>query len=169
MKIAQKHATALTIWTFFVVGISGALIFFGIKSKPLILSHEYIGLVFLASVVLHSLANFRAFTSYFSIKKGLIFGLSFLILTAAFIAFYPNNSNSKGALIGKYESVFNSNSIAKNLDFIGVKEAKFMEFCENNRLDCSNLDQNLAQFTKANGTNPRKFLSDILSLKEAKR
>ena len=61
MKKFRSFATSLTTATFIIVGISGVMLFFNMKSLGAKLIHEYIGLAMMAVCVMHIVANFGSF------------------------------------------------------------------------------------------------------------
>ncbi|WP_304342321.1 hypothetical protein [Campylobacter ureolyticus] len=50
MKVKQKFATPIALWSFLVVGLSRVLMFIDIKTKNLVLIHEYVGLILILGV-----------------------------------------------------------------------------------------------------------------------
>lgn len=50
MKIKQKFATPIALWSFLIVGLSGILMFIDFKTKNLVLTHEYVGLILILGV-----------------------------------------------------------------------------------------------------------------------
>ena len=56
---------------FFNSWIKWGLNIYGIKTKNLILIHEYVGLILILSIFLHSIANLKPFKSYFAKEKEL--------------------------------------------------------------------------------------------------
>lgn len=88
MKISRPIATTTTIATFFLVGATGALMFFDFKNHNIKTIHEYIGIVMVLACALHIVVNFAAFKKYFTGKK-----LGFIALkhssSSSIYDFYP--------------------------------------------------------------------------------
>ena len=61
MKISKPVGTTSTIVTFVVVGITGVLMFFDIKSSGIKVLHEYVGMAMVIACVLHIMANLTPF------------------------------------------------------------------------------------------------------------
>lgn len=89
MKIKQKFETPIALWSFLIVGLSGVLMFVNIKTKSLVLIHEYVGLILILGIFLHSVANLKPFKSYFTKEKGVVFGTVFTAICVIFHLFYP--------------------------------------------------------------------------------
>lgn len=71
MKIKQKFATPITLWGFLVVGLSGVLMLIDLKTKNLVLIHDYVGLILILGIFLHSIANLKPFKAILQKKKEL--------------------------------------------------------------------------------------------------
>lgn len=84
MRPALKSwATPLVISTFLVSAVTGILLFFhagGGLVKPV---HEWLGWVMIAGGLLHTVANWKTFTNYFSRKGALAIISAGLIITIA--------------------------------------------------------------------------------------
>lgn len=46
--------------------------FIDFKTKNLVLIHEYVGLMLILGIFLHSIANLKPFKSYFTKEKGVV-------------------------------------------------------------------------------------------------
>lgn len=63
------YATALTTAIFFVVGITGVLVFFHIGDKYLMGAHEWLGMAFLLAAGLHVARHAKAFVNLMKQKR----------------------------------------------------------------------------------------------------
>lgn len=144
MKIRQSFATTPVIGTFAVIAISGILLFFHIKNKPLELIHTYIGLAFILFAVLHMAANFGGLKRYFRGNKILLNLAICVVSIAAFLGltFMPNQNSDKiskpqlnelyskisNLKIAEISQILNTNDTnlvkLKNFKNLTVKEAK---------------------------------------------
>lgn len=95
MKIKQKFATPIALWSFLVVGLSGVLMFIDLKTKNLTLIHEYVGLILILGIFLHSVANLKTFKSYFTKEKGVIFGVVFCYSLHGFLSILSTTKKDK--------------------------------------------------------------------------
>ncbi|NTW56188.1 MAG: DUF4405 domain-containing protein [Chlorobiaceae bacterium] len=84
----RSWATPLAIASFIILGVTGILMFFKIESglvKPI---HEWLSWALVAGVILHTIANWKAFTGYFS-KKPAIAIIGVGLLVTLFSVFAP--------------------------------------------------------------------------------
>ncbi len=99
-KHLQKNiATSLTAVAFFVVGISGVLMYFHLYKDYLEDLHEIIGLFFVAVVLFHVYYNFKSMKAHFKTKA---FWLGILLLTSISVVYISNTkegSNPKKAIV----------------------------------------------------------------------
>lgn len=69
MKISRPIATTTTIATFFLVGATGALMFFDFKNHNIKTIHEYISIVMVLACALHIVVNFAALKNILQAKS----------------------------------------------------------------------------------------------------
>ena len=166
MKIKQKFATPITLWGFLVVGFCGVLMFIDIKTKNLTLIHEYVGLILILGIFLHSIANLKPFKSYFTKEKGVVFGIVFIAICVVFYLFYPQPKNmKKGKILNDVLQTSLNKSVNNTLFYFDINKNIFSEFCSKNSFDCSNLDINLREFATKNSKKPNELAVEIFTLK----
>lgn len=85
MSNLRKYATPITIGSFFLMAVTGVLLFFHMNTTLNKVAHEYLGLVMIAAVALHVVLNWRAFALYF--KKPLAMGLMAVFVVALGLSF----------------------------------------------------------------------------------
>lgn len=83
MKLKREWATPLTMGAFFLMGVTGVLMFFHLDSGLGKAAHEWLGWLFIAGVALHVTVNFAAFRRHFAQGPGRWVVLGFVVLTAA--------------------------------------------------------------------------------------
>lgn len=166
MKVKQKFATPIALWSFLIVGLSGVLIFIGIKTKNLILIHEYVGLILLLGIFLHSMANLKPFKSYFTKEKGVVFGAVFIAIFVVFYLFYPQPEKiKKGKILNDVLQTSLNKSVNDTLFYFDINKNSFFKFCSKNSFDCSNLQINLKEFAIKNSKKPNELAIEIFTLK----
>ena len=166
MKIKQKFATPIALWSFLVVGLSGVLLFIDIKTKNLTLIHEYVGLILILGVFLHSIANLKPFKSYFTKEKGGVFGIVFIAICIVFYLFYPQPKNmKKGKILNDVLQTSLNKSVGDILFYFDIDKNSFLKFCSKNSFDCSNLEMNLKDFAAINSKKPNELAIEIFTLK----
>ena len=166
MKVKQKFATPIALWSFLIVGLSGVLMFIDLKTKNLVLIHEYVGLILILGIFLHSVANLKPFKSYFTKEKGVIFGVVFIAICVVFYLFYPQPKNmKKGKILNDVLQTSLNKSVDNTLFYFDINEDSFSEFCSKNSFDCSNLEMSLKEFAIKNSKKPEELAVEILTLK----
>ncbi len=86
MKVKQAWATPLTAGAFFLVAVTGVLMFFHLDSGLNKTAHEWLSWVLLIGASLHIASNFRAFKGHFRTHWGRYFMGGFaLVLALTFI------------------------------------------------------------------------------------
>jgi hypothetical protein len=91
----RQWATPLAIATFIVSAVTGILMFFHLGTGLIKPFHEWLSWALVAGVVLHTLANLKPFTAYFSKVPGigLIAGGILITLFAIFFPAAQNGGN----------------------------------------------------------------------------
>jgi len=84
MKISRKLITPYLTWTFFVIGISGILMFFHVLDGYTEVVHEFLGLLFTIFAILHTVLNWKSLKSHFKKK---IFVNSFIVVSLVSVLF----------------------------------------------------------------------------------
>jgi hypothetical protein len=86
--ISREWATPLTIGAFSLMSVTGLLMFFHAETGMNKLAHEWVGLVMVAGVAAHAIANWAAFKRYFLsgyLGRGLI-ALGLVALAGSFFS-----------------------------------------------------------------------------------
>ncbi|NTW88848.1 MAG: DUF4405 domain-containing protein, partial [Desulfobulbaceae bacterium] len=81
----KSWATPLIIATFIISAVTGVLIFFHQESGLIKPVHEWLSWALVTGGVLHTVANWKSFTNYFSRKAALAIISTGLIITIAAI------------------------------------------------------------------------------------
>ena len=94
MSVKMKSwATPLAAGTFIILAVTGILMFFKIETGYIKPVHEWLSWAMVVGVVFHTIANWKAFTAYFSRQPSLSIIAAGLIITALSV-FVP--SSEKG-------------------------------------------------------------------------
>lgn len=86
--VLRSWATPLAISTFIILAVTGILMFFKIETGLIKPFHEWLSWALVTGVVLHTIANWKAFAGYFSRKPALVIISAGLIATL-FSVFSP--------------------------------------------------------------------------------
>jgi hypothetical protein len=92
----RNYATPLSFVTFLAAGVTGVMLFLGIGSRELGDLHEWLGLVFVAAMILHFVRNWRGVLAMLSAvrAKAIVTGLG--AMAAVLIALYGFGGNGGG-------------------------------------------------------------------------
>jgi hypothetical protein len=83
--LLRNYATPLSFVTFVGVGLTGMLMFFGVRGGPLGEIHEWVGVIFVVALVFHLLRNWRGVLAMLKTPSGKWIAGVFGIVTAAVI------------------------------------------------------------------------------------
>jgi len=87
-SVLRAWATPLAISSFIILAVTGILMFFKIETGMIKHFHEWLSWAMVAGVVLHTFANWKSFTGYFSKKPALaIIGIG--MVATLFSVFAP--------------------------------------------------------------------------------
>ncbi|MBT0611510.1 DUF4405 domain-containing protein [Campylobacter hyointestinalis] len=157
MKISKPVGTTSTIVTFVVVGITGILMFFDIKSSGIKVLYEYVGMAMVIACVLHIMANLTPFKKYFVGKKLAIMSVLFTA-SVVFIAVTPNNQ--KPPFKEVYQNFTNLNLSTVETIF-GTNENLFNEYLNKNGLKFE--DISIKEFATKNNIKENDLVKALLS------
>lgn len=152
-------ATSLTTIVFFIVGLSGVMLYFKLFDSQVKELHEILGLAFVVAAVLHVFVNWKAMKNYFSKKIFISFVIVLALISGVFIS---NNlsagENPKGLVLkSMIEAPINSSLQVLNVDY-----DKAMNKLKNGNI--TNVDGNsILAIAKANKTSPFKIIAIITS------
>ena len=82
MKLKRDWVTPLVGGSFFIIAVTGILMFFHIEVGFNKVAHEWLGLLMVAAVILHIMLNFKGFQKSFENFSGKVINGIFIILLA---------------------------------------------------------------------------------------
>lgn len=121
MRISRPIATGSTIATFFIVGITGVLLFFHLDFGGVEFVHEWVGMAMIVACVLHIVVNFSPFKKFFMGKS--LFAILACLLLSAF-AVLMIQENPKQELFEHFKNA----KLSKTMEYLGTNEQKFAAF-----------------------------------------
>lgn len=121
MRISRSIATGSTVATFFIVGITGVLLFFHLDFGGVEFVHEWVGMAMIVACVLHIVVNFASFKKFFRGKS--LFMIIICLLLGAF-AILMMQENPKQELFEHFKNA----KLSKTMEYLGTNEQKFAEF-----------------------------------------
>jgi len=81
----RTYATPLSFVTFLGCAVTGLLLFFGIRSRPLGEVHEWLGIVFVVALLLHLARNWRGVTAMLTAPRAKLATGIAAILAAGYV------------------------------------------------------------------------------------
>ena len=81
----RKYATPLSFVTFLGAGLTGMLMFFGVRGGPLSEIHEWTGVVFVVALALHLARNWRGVLAMLKTPPGMAIAGGLGVVTATLI------------------------------------------------------------------------------------
>lgn len=85
-EFLRRYATPLSVVAFAVIGITGLMMFFGVRSRQLNHLHEWFGLAFVLIGLLHVFRNAKSFGIMFRQKRSKVVIAVTGIISAVFLA-----------------------------------------------------------------------------------
>lgn len=84
-EVLRRYATPLSLVAFAVIGVTGTLMFFGIRGHQLNEIHEWVGIAFVVIAILHVVRNARAFMIMLRQKRSVVTIAVLGIVSAVFV------------------------------------------------------------------------------------
>lgn len=150
-------ATSMTAFFFFVIGISGVMMYFHFFDDYVKELHEILGLVFVAVVFTHVYFHIKSFKSYFGKKVFTISAVVVLGISAMFVVNTPEGENPKKTLIiSMLDAPIESSAKVLNLDMQTLKER-----LKTNGIKISSSDVTISSIAKDNSISPFELVTKI--------
>ena len=83
--LLRTYATPVSFVSFIGVGLTGILLFFGVRGGPLGDIHEWLGIVFIVALVLHLARNWRGVLAMLSTASGKLIAGGLGVATVALV------------------------------------------------------------------------------------
>jgi hypothetical protein len=157
-KYLRESATSWTALAFFIVALSGVMMFFHFYDHYVEHLHEWLGLFFIAAVFLHVFYNFKSMKSYFTKKLFLASAVVLLGVSLIFIAGETEKKESpkKAMLQALLKAPIESSS-----KILGVSmEQSSARLIERGLIFQES--QSAEEIAKANGISPYQVISTIV-------
>jgi hypothetical protein len=152
-------ATSSTTVVFFIVGLSGVMLYFKIFDSQVKELHEILGLAFVAAAVLHVFVNWKAMKNYFKKKTFISTSVIVLAISALFISqTFNQGQNPKGLVL---KSVINA-PINTSLQVLNIDYDSALKKLENRNYKVTK-EETIMAIAKANSISPFKVIAIITS------
>lgn len=97
--ILQKPVLSPFLVTIFAaISVTGVLLFFHIKNGSIVVVHEWLGLIFVVTGLIHLILNFRQFSAYLKLRRSwiAITAAALLILVLALAGLNHKGGHNRG-------------------------------------------------------------------------
>lgn len=84
-EILRRYATPISLVAFVVIGLTGTLMFFGVRGHQLNEIHEWVGISFVVIAILHVVRNTKAFMIMLRQKRSVVTIAVLGIVAAVFV------------------------------------------------------------------------------------
>lgn len=152
----REWATSLTTVGFFIIGLTGIMLYFHIFSANVKLLHELLGLAFVVIVLGHVIANWNAMKSYFNKRTFYISVALMFIVTSGFIVQSLNQPPSGKAII--LTSIMKA-PIQDVFKILNLKEEDAKKVLEAKGFVVESNQQRLEEFAQKNNTSGFNIIS----------
>lgn len=147
----------MTALFFFIIALSGVMMFFHFFDDYIKELHEILGLVFVAVVFSHVYFHFKSFKSYFGKKVFTISAIIVLVISAAFVLNTPEGENPKKTLIVTMIQA----PIEDSAKVLGVDMNTLKERLKSNGITIVSKDATIDSIAKESGVSPFELVAKI--------
>ena len=152
----KSWATPLIIATFIISAVTGILIFFhkeGGLIKPV---HEWLSWALVTGGVLHTIANWKSFTNYFSRKAALAIISTGLIITIAAIT-VPSQGKGGNPFM-RVNRTLSTASVETLAPVVKLTPEQAVAKLEQKGLKVGNASQSIKEIAATNGSEAQKVI-----------
>lgn len=156
-KMRRKLATASTIASFFIAGITGLLIFFELAPGSIRAVHEWMSIVFLIGAGCHILVNLTMFQRYFSSSKSILVSvtlLGMLVFASSYDDIYVADRS--------YELLLNS-PVQDIADLQNISDQDIRQWLQHHGLNKSALTQSVAEIAQETEKEEHHILESLIA------
>lgn len=144
----KSWATPLAIGSFIILAVTGLLMFFKIEGGYIKPVHEWLSWLMVAGVVLHTVANWKAFLSYFS-KIPAVSIISVGIVVTALAVFMPASREGGNPKI-KMMKAIESARLETVAELAGKESEEIVTTLEKKGISVSDPSMTIRQIAKQN-------------------
>jgi Domain of unknown function (DUF4405) len=161
MKISRDWFTPLTMGSFFLLSVTGVLMFFHLESGMNKLAHQWLSWLLLAAVITHVVSNGAAFKRHWTVRRTQWIFLAMAILTA--LTFLPGpakNPNPQKLAVKTLESA----RLSQVADLKGHSLQEMQGHLRKQGIVVPDQDLTLKDISKETGIDLQTVLSKSLSM-----
>lgn len=160
----RSWATPLVTGALLITGVTGLLLFFEFEQGLVKPVHEWLGWLLVAGVVLHVVANWKAFTGYFSKKLAMsIIGLCAVVTVVSVMPFLGDKEHENGKHVARASvKMLESSSLETVALVVKQQPDELMAKLRNNGFAVDTPSQTIAGIASANGKEPSELLGSLI-------
>lgn len=163
----KSWATPLAVGTFVIMAVTGILLFFHVEIGLIEPVHKWASWAFVAGALFHLIANWKAFTHYFSSKPALaIICTGVLVMVASLLPFGEKEEGGNPAKMAAY--ALGSSSLETVALVVKSTPEALSTQLAGKGIVVSSATATIEQIAKSNGKEPKEVLADILSISKGK-
>jgi len=152
----KSWATPLIIATFIISAVTGVLLFFHIKGGLIKPVHEWLSWALVTGGVLHTVANWKSFTNYFSRKAALAIISTGLIVTIAAITI-PTQGKGGNPFM-RVNRTLSTASVETLAPIVKLSPEQAVSKLEQKGLKVGDAGQSIKAIATANGKEEQKVI-----------
>lgn len=158
----KKIATSMTAVVFFVIGISGLMLYFHLYSMQVKALHENLGLLFILAALVHVVANWAGMKKYFTQKVFMGILAAALLVSGGFVVQSGvNQTDPKKAILAK---VLNA-PMESAFETLGLSYEEAIRKLETSHIKTEDA-ATITGLAKANQTSPFRIAGILLQPQE---
>jgi hypothetical protein len=164
-KFLRNYATPLSLVGFAAIGVTGVMMFLGVRSHQLNEIHEWIGIAFVVVAILHLFRNIKSFGLMMAQTRSMVVvGVlgtvaALLIVTATFSGGAGGGQGSGGPPQFRVAERLSYTPIAQLAPAFGLSSGQFIARLRKGGVTVSGPGQNLADISQKQGIGvPRLFM-----------
>jgi hypothetical protein len=156
----NSFVTPLTIGLGAVVFISGFLMFFGVKTRPIHGVHEYIGALFALIVVLHLIDHKKSAAGYFKKRRSIALIAASAAFSAVFFAAVPEAGGGENAAKTIMEKTLDA-PLGAAARLFNLSEENAIERLAGGGVSVSGAEESLRSIAAKNGVRPELIVEKL--------
>ncbi|ACF11619.1 conserved hypothetical protein [Chlorobaculum parvum NCIB 8327] len=160
----RSWATPLVTGALLISAVTGVFLFFEFEKGLVKPVHEWLGWLLVAGVVFHVIANWKAFTGYFSKKLAMsIIGLCAVVTVVSAMPFLGDKEHENGKRVARASAkMLESSSLETVALVVKQQPDELMAKLRNNGFAVDAPSQTIAGIASANGKSPSELLGALI-------
>ncbi|RXK82578.1 DUF4405 domain-containing protein [Chlorobaculum sp. 24CR] len=165
MKVTiRSWATPLVTGALLISAVTGVLLFFKFEQGLVKPVHEWLGWLLVAGVALHVVANWKAFTGYFSKKLAMsIIGLCAVVTVVSVMPFLGNDEHENGKRVARASAKALETSSIETVALVAKQSpGELIARLKNDGVTVNAPSETIAEIAAANGKKAPELLGTLI-------